>query len=232
MRMFVLVIGVATVVGGFVGGELSDKTFSITGAVGGGVATTAVLLGLGAYFHAQEERKRKANLPPEVRAVFDRMVGQSFGVSPRANRGWTPRPFFKNQSKSDFQTWFRNVAPWSSLDPRLTNLMIDRLHANPTFEVFVHVSQDLNLVPQYASLRTLFDSGAADVGAWPRIAAILYAAGAQARSRVGQLVGAPDRHKDELTKQYSRAGAAFESALLLEPKFLPAYYELAQLDCS
>lgn len=49
MQMFVIVIGIFTVIGGFVSGELMKMTFSLTGAVVRGIGVAAVLLGLGAY---------------------------------------------------------------------------------------------------------------------------------------------------------------------------------------
>ena len=45
MKIFVNVILAATIIGGFVGGELMGRTFSLTGAVIGGVGLAAVLLG-------------------------------------------------------------------------------------------------------------------------------------------------------------------------------------------
>lgn len=96
MKAFIIVLIVATVLGGFVGGELTGNTFTITGAVIGGVGTAAVLLGLGAYFTAQEERKRKARAPvltPEIRGVFDRMLARSAEQSP------APAPAPKSESK-------------------------------------------------------------------------------------------------------------------------------------
>ncbi|OQW66966.1 MAG: hypothetical protein BVN29_04835 [Nitrospira sp. ST-bin5] len=77
MKIFLVVIVVATLIGGFVVGELMDKTFSLLGAVVGGVGLTAVLLGLGAFFTAQEEKKKKETLPPEIRGAFDRLMGKS-----------------------------------------------------------------------------------------------------------------------------------------------------------
>ena len=57
MKLFVSVIVAAIVIiGGFVGAGLMDSSFSITGAVVGGVGA-AVLLGLGAYLGAQEREK-------------------------------------------------------------------------------------------------------------------------------------------------------------------------------
>lgn len=73
MFAFVIVLIVAFVVGGLVGGELVGGTFSFLSATVGCVGTAVVLLGLGAYFHAQE-RKRSGELTPETRSVFDRMV--------------------------------------------------------------------------------------------------------------------------------------------------------------
>lgn len=99
MKAFIIVIAVATVLGGFVGGEFTGNTFMLTGAVIGGVGTAAVLLGLGAFFTAQEERKRKAGgtppLTPEMRGVFDRMLARQAGQA-------TPRkPESKSESKED-----------------------------------------------------------------------------------------------------------------------------------
>lgn len=74
MKLFIAIVAAATVVGGFVGGELTGTTFTLSGAVVGGVGTAAVLLGLGAYFDSQERKRRDTALPPEVRAVFDRMT--------------------------------------------------------------------------------------------------------------------------------------------------------------
>lgn len=87
MKLFIAILFAATIVGGFVGGELSGATFTLTGAVVGGVGTAAVLLGLGAYFASQERRKRDTDLPPEMRAVFGRMMGkESAPPSPRSQR--------------------------------------------------------------------------------------------------------------------------------------------------
>jgi len=73
MKVFIAVIVAAIVIGGFVGGELTARTFMLTGAVIGGVGTASVLLGLGAFFDAQERKRRAKALPPEMRGVFDRM---------------------------------------------------------------------------------------------------------------------------------------------------------------
>lgn len=72
MKIFLGVLLAATIIGGFVGAEIFDVAFSITGAVIGGVGTAAVLLGLGAYFDAQDRKSKK--LPPEMIGVFDRMI--------------------------------------------------------------------------------------------------------------------------------------------------------------
>lgn len=90
MKLFIAVIIAATVIGGFVGAELMDSSFSITGAVGGGVGTAAILLGLGAFFDAQERKRKEKSLPAEMRAVFDRMLGK--GTSSRQQTQHTAPP--------------------------------------------------------------------------------------------------------------------------------------------
>jgi hypothetical protein len=72
MKIFLLVLFAAALIGGFVGGEVMDISFSITGAVIGVIGTSAFILGLGAYFDTQQ--KNNAELSPEMRAIFDRMI--------------------------------------------------------------------------------------------------------------------------------------------------------------
>lgn len=83
MKVFILVIIAATAIGGFIGGELTDQTFTIWGAALGGIGTFVVLMGLGAFFTQQEEKKDKAaNLTPEMRAVFARMAERQARKAP------------------------------------------------------------------------------------------------------------------------------------------------------
>jgi hypothetical protein len=77
LKLFIAVIIASAVIGGFIGGELTGDTFTITGAAIGGVGLTVVLLSLGAFFSYREDRKRDKQLPPEMRGVFDRMVSKS-----------------------------------------------------------------------------------------------------------------------------------------------------------
>lgn len=231
MRAFVLAIVVATVIGGFVGGELSDRTFSLLGALVGSVGSATVLLGLGAYFTAQEERRRKDALPPEVRQVFDRM----FGSPERARaliagaRDSRPRPFHDNRSKADQADWFANAPGWKRVDSRLASLLIDRLHGNPMFEVFVHASQDCGVIPKYEPLSTLFDRGAGSIAALPKVAEILCTAGAAQGVRFAELFQSTRGDQKEMSRLYGNAMNACEASVHIEPNYLPAYVQLALL---
>ena len=73
MRKFWLTLIIAFVLGGLIGAEIGGSSFSFTGASVALVLTAGVLLGLGAYFHHQEERKVKET-PPEVREIFAGMA--------------------------------------------------------------------------------------------------------------------------------------------------------------
>jgi hypothetical protein len=231
MRAFVIVLIVSTVVGGFVGGELMGKTFTLTGAVVGGVGVGAVLLGFGAFFHALEEKKRKQNLPPEMRAVFDRMIGHGHPAPAKvkAARGWTPRPFHANTSKEQVLEWFAHVEPWNRLDPRLLRVLTDRLYGNQMFELFVHASQDSGLIAEYMPLRGLFDKGVGDVAACPQVAQILVMAGAKQSMSFAALLGAGKIRDDAAEKLYSEALDCCEAAIHVEPGCLTGYLQLARL---
>lgn len=231
MKVFVLVLVAATVIGGFVGGEISDRTFSILGAVVGGVGTATVLLSLGAYFTAQEKRRKKEDLPPEMRQVFNRMFGSPAEARAlvSATAKWKPRPFHHNKSKSDEAEWFANAPEWSRIDSRLITVLIDRLHGNPMFEVFVHASQDCDIVAKYKPLSTLFDRGVGDVAALPRVAEILCTAGVDQGTGFAELMKSRAPDKKKMGRLYENAINACEAAIYVEPKYFVAYLRLAEL---
>lgn len=231
MKVFVLVLITATLVGGFVGGEVSDRTFSPLGAVIGGVGTATVLLALGAYFTAQEEKRKKEALPPEMRKVFDRMFGSPAEARALVNATakWRPRPFHHNKSKTDEAHWFANAPGWSRIDSRLITVLIDRLHGNPMFELFVHASQDCNVVAKYEPLSALFNRGVGNVAALPSVAEILSTAGAAHGAKFTDLVQSKSASKEELTRLYQNAMNACEASVHVEPNYIPSYIHLAVL---
>lgn len=81
MKLFLIILAAATILGGFAGAEIFNTSFSIIGAVIGGVGTAAILLGLGAYFDSQA--KKSSDLSPEVRAIFDRMITGKSNPTPQ-----------------------------------------------------------------------------------------------------------------------------------------------------
>lgn len=230
VKVFVIVTAVALLVGGLVGGEMSGRLFSVTGAVAGGLAVPIILLSLGAYFTARDERKKEV-LPPDVRKVFDRLLGRAEppGDPSKGTSSWKPRPFHKSESKEDFDKWFAHTDPWARLDPRLIQLLIQRLYGNPMFEVFVHASQDCKLVHDYIPLRTLFDKGVGEFAACGQIARILTSAGANKGENFARLMRNQRADTEELSSLYGNAMNACEAAIHVEPAFLPAYLQLARL---
>jgi sugar phosphate permease len=71
----VITFAIGAVVGGLVGGYATDGGFSILWAAVGGVALLGAAFLLGWYFHAADEKKKREELTPEMRGVFDRMMG-------------------------------------------------------------------------------------------------------------------------------------------------------------
>ena len=77
MKLSISVIIAAIVTGGFAGAGLMDSSFSITGAVVGGVGA-AVLLGLLAYFDSQETKQEEKDLRnKEEQEQIHREAGQN-----------------------------------------------------------------------------------------------------------------------------------------------------------
>jgi hypothetical protein len=75
MFIFFLVLIGAGAIGGFGIGQLTGEAFSILGAGGIAFGVFVVFMGFGAYFDAEEQkRKKKARLSPEIEGVFDRMI--------------------------------------------------------------------------------------------------------------------------------------------------------------
>jgi hypothetical protein len=60
MKAFIVVIIVSAIIGDFVGGELTDRTFLLTGAVIGALGVGGTLFGLGWFFSNQDAKKRSA----------------------------------------------------------------------------------------------------------------------------------------------------------------------------
>ena len=78
MRQIAITFVVGAVVGGFVGGLFGDAIFSPLGFLLGGVATLGAAYVAGRAFHISDERRKRAgDLPPEMRAIFDRMTGNA-----------------------------------------------------------------------------------------------------------------------------------------------------------
>ena len=103
MKIFIVVLIAATVIGGFVGAELTYTNFSITGAIMGGVGTFSILMGLGAFFYAQDRKKSEKELPQAMREVFDRMLGQSSAQSQPAAKPQKPEPGAESRASVQFQ---------------------------------------------------------------------------------------------------------------------------------
>lgn len=82
MKAFIIVIIVTAIIGGFVGGELTDRTFLLTGAVIGALGVGGTLLALGSFFTKQDAKKRSA--------AFDSFLTSNKGIQ-------TPTPVPQNQ---------------------------------------------------------------------------------------------------------------------------------------
>lgn len=223
MKIFFAVLIAAAVIGGFIGGELSGTTFSLLGATVGGIGLAIVLLSLGAYFTAQEERKSK-KLTPEMRGIFDRMLG----VEERKTESkWAPRPFFENKSDDEFIQWFRNVSPWNKVDALIIQVLIDKFRGNPLFEVFVHTSQEQSLIKRYAEINQIARSDSGRFAVAPKIAMILSSAAEDNREKYARAISAKDQNAMKVS--YSRAVDSVEVALVIEPNIALLYLQMATL---
>lgn len=223
MKIFFAVLVAAAIIGGFIGGELSGSTFSILGATVGGVGLAIVLLSLGAYFSALEERKKR-ELTPEMRGVFDRMFGAPSGTS---ESKWSPRPFFENKSEGDFIQWFQNVSPWNKVDQSLIKILIEKFGNNPLFEVFVHTSQEQSLIKRYAELNQLARTDAGQFAVGPKIAMILSSAAEDNREKFARAM--KSKNQSAMKDSYSKAVDSLEVALVIEPNIALLYVQMATL---
>ncbi len=75
MGPVVITLLVGAALGGFIGGYATGSVFSVLWAAVGAVSTLGVAFFLGWRFHVADEKKKKEELPPEMRAMFDRMLG-------------------------------------------------------------------------------------------------------------------------------------------------------------
>ncbi len=94
MKAFIIVIIVSAIIGGFVGGELTDRTFLLTGAVIGALGVGGTLFGLGWFFTKQDAKKRSA--------AFD-----SFLTSKKRSQAPAPAPATQVQKPTHQDPLFR-----------------------------------------------------------------------------------------------------------------------------
>ncbi len=94
MKAFIIVIIVSAIIGGFVGGELTDRTFLLTGAVIGALGVGGTLFGLGWFFTKQDAKKRSA--------AFD-----SFLTSKKRSQAPAPAPAPQVQKPTHQDPLFR-----------------------------------------------------------------------------------------------------------------------------
>ncbi len=94
MKAFIIVIIVSAIIGGFVGGELTDRTFLLTGAVIGAIGVGGTLFGLGWFFTKQDAKKRSA--------AFD-----SFLTSKKRSQAPAPAPAPQVQKPTHQDPLFR-----------------------------------------------------------------------------------------------------------------------------
>ncbi len=137
------------------------------------------------------------------------------------------RPFFENKTNDDYMEWFTHVEPWNKLDSRITEILVDRFDGDPAFEAFVHVSQELNLVPKYIRLQSLLNTDGGRFAICPRIAVELSDAAEHCHSSVGRILESNDKDTDKLKKHWINCVFALESAIYIEPNLLPAYVQMA-----
>ena len=94
MKAFIIVIIVSAIIGGFIGGELTDRTFLLTGAVIGALGVGGALFGLGWFFTKQDAKKRSA--------AFD-----SFLTSKKRSQAPAPAPATQVQKPTHQDPLFR-----------------------------------------------------------------------------------------------------------------------------
>lgn len=154
---------------------------------------------------------------------FKRLFGKS-------SNSWVPRPFYENKTKADFREWFLNVPEWSILDTRITDILIDRMFGDPDFELFMHYSTENNLIIEYASLRNLLDSEGNQCAICPKVSQILYQKGVREFEKCANLLQHQSATSHEVIMEgYKLAKWGFETSILVEPDYLPPYYNLASL---
>ena len=226
MKIFIVVLIAAIVIGGFVGAEIMGTNFSITGAVIGGIGTFSVLMGLGAIFDAQEQRKKKKEQPKEVRELFDSMLGN---ISTQPRRTSKPQPFHKNTNDAERKEWFSRTTPWHKVDPSIIDELIKIFgnnSMNSMFEVFVAASMENDLVKEYAELPT---KGVSSEVVHSFIASVLYSHGVNASAQVGDMVKAGNINNKKIAKVYINALNLLESTINVDENYVDAYVNLAAL---
>ena len=152
------------------------------------------------------------------------------------NKQWTPKPFYENKTKTDFQEWFSHVPEWAVLDTAITDALIDKMLGDTQFEVFMFVSLEQDLIKEYIPLKQYARNDCADIIIRSKVASILghsgdlyYKKAKALNAKVPSNAARGNPQYDAVAECLNQAINAFESAIHVEPRFLPPYMYLVEL---
>ena len=144
------------------------------------------------------------------------------------------KPFYQLQSKSELQRYFRKTKHWKELPEIITDEIVDRLMNDmKAFEVFVNQSILGNLVknnyvPLCGGRKAKKDKNIDPDFILMMFAQTLYNSGSLFRDSLLEMDEID--LEDSQTHNWLEAGKMYyESALALEPYYIPAIYQLAIL---
>jgi hypothetical protein len=152
--------------------------------------------------------------------VFDRLFSDKIKNENRS------KPWSQNQTAEEQKDWFKCTRPWHKVQTYVTDALIDRCGSDPMFELLVIRSIEWGLIPQIVEVGNSDIPRSTDV-ICGKISVIFSAIGEKAVKDCSKAIASENIRK--LKKPYKVALDALETTLLLEPRQILAYGQLAAL---
>ncbi len=136
------------------------------------------------------------------------------------------KPWSQNQTADEQRDWFKRTRPWHKVQTHVTDALIDRLGSDPMFELLVIRSVEWKLIPQIVEVGNSDILRSTDI-ICGKISVIFSGIGGKAAHDCSKAIASQNRRK--LRKHYKVALDALEITLLLEPRQIHVYGQLAAL---
>lgn len=149
-----------------------------------------------------------------------------FGLFKKQKQVAPSSPFSEMKTNEERIAWLLNAAPWNQVDGKIIRTFVEKFGDNPMLEVFVYASERFNLVSNYSRFPPALIMGGSET-ICVTLAGGLFKMGANCYLELYKNQQTQTKVTPETQALYMGVFDCLESAIVLSPDFVDAFYILA-----